>query len=290
MIKLKTTLQFGILLLIYSCGGHKSSFSDAQKDINDKNYKEAIEILSNIIKEQPSFDSAYLERAYAYMVLGDIQNSSNDYNHIIVNPSFKISALAGIASLSFNTGDYQKAFDNFSKIIKIDKNNFHAYLGRGYTKMQLKIYGTNKSKTSWITDKNGEFYYDYDGALEDLNKAIELNSEYSDSYIKRGDLYVELKKNDKALKDYNYAIKLDSNSYDAYFKRALLYEDIGNSNKSLADFDKAIQLDPTNPLPYVNRGYLKRELLKDKDGACKDFEKAEKLGFEITDNEKKYCD
>ncbi len=30
---------------------------------------------------------------------------------------------------------------------------------------------------------------------------------------------------------------------------------------------------------FINRAYLKRDLLHDKDGACKDFNKAEELGF-----------
>ena len=77
--------------------------------------------------------------------------------------------------------------------------------------------------------------------------------------------------------------------FDTYLQRGLLYKDIGESKKALADFDKAIQLNPQSPFPFVNRGYLKKEQLNDKDGACKDFNKAEELGISMSQEDKKYC-
>ncbi len=255
-------------------------------------YSKAIETLNNVLEENPNFDSAYLERAYCFMKLGNAQSSLSDYNHIVTNPSFKIFALNGRAGVYYKTMQYQKAMDDFTEIISFDKNNYHAYYGRGIVKTEFKIDGNNPDTNSLTTmfDETGKsFYYDYNGALEDYNKAIELNSTYADTYIMRGKLFTELRKNDKALSDYSTAIRLDSNYFNSYFERAMLYKDMNDIDKSLADFDKAIELNSKDPFIYINRAYLKRDLLHDKDGACKDFNKAKALGFNVSEEDIKDC-
>lgn len=289
--KFTTILRFSLLLLIYSCSEQNSTFANAKKLIEEKDYNGAIDVLTKIIEKQPSFDSAYIQRAYAYMMIGEVKNSFNDYDKAMSNPSFKISALDGRACLHYNIGDYEKAVEDYSKIIKLDKNNYQAYCNRGIAKTQLRIYGSNPDNPSLssMDEDNRMFYFDYNGILRDFNKAIEINSKYGISYVNRGDLFMQLHDTSKALEDYHKAIKVDSNYFDAYLKRALLYKDLGDSKKALADFDKSIQLNPTSPFPFVNRGYLKKESLNDKEGACMDFRKAEELGLKMEDEDKKYC-
>jgi tetratricopeptide (TPR) repeat protein len=289
---LMKTLRLFILLLICSCTGQNLSFDNAKKLIKEKDYKGAIEILNKILKEKPTFDTAYIERAYAYMMIGDIRNSFNDYDRAMLNPLLRISALDGRASLNYHTGDYQKAVEDLSKIIEKDPNNFHAYYGRGMAKTRLKIYGSDPDSTSrWSgRDERGVFYNDNKAAMIDFNKAIELNPKFTDSYVKRGNLYRTLVNDDKALEDFNTAIKTDPNNFVAYINRALLYKDLKNVSAAMADFEIAIKLEPNNPYPYINRGYLKKEQLNDKDGACNDIRKAKSLGFELSEEDLKYCD
>ena len=53
--------------------------------------------------------------------------------------------------------------------------------------------------------KKGE----YDKAITDYNKAIELNPEYARAYYNRGNAYAEKGEHDKATADYNKAIEID---------------------------------------------------------------------------------
>ena len=57
-----------------------------------------------------------------------------------------------------------------------------------------------------------------------------------------------------------------------YFKQ-------GKWAEAKKDADKCIQLDPKSADGYVNRGMAK-EMLRDLDGACKDWTKARELGSE----------
>ncbi len=169
--------------------------------IKQNDFKDGLEILNNIISQNPTFDSAYIQRAYCFSKLGDFKSSLADYNHAMANPSLKISALDGRAILYYKTMQYQKALDDFTEIIRLNKNDYHAYYGRGLVKTEFKIYRTNPDTNSLTTsfDESGKsFYYDYNGALEDYDKAIDLNPSYADTYVMRGKLFNQLQKNDKA--------------------------------------------------------------------------------------------
>ena len=84
---------------------------------------------------------------------------------------------------------------------------------------------------------------DYEGAISDYNKAIEINPRDADVYYKRGNAKSELK-------DYQGAI---------------------------ADYTKAIQINPALRQAYINRG-IDLEIVGDPQGACSDWRKAADLG------------
>ena len=50
---------------------------------------------------------------------------------------------------------------------------------------------------------------EYDEAISDATKAIELDSEYADSYSTRGASYDKLGAHEKAISDYTKALELD---------------------------------------------------------------------------------
>jgi Flp pilus assembly protein TadD len=65
----------------------------------------------------------------------------------------------------------------------------------------------------------------------------------------------------------------------------------GDFKGAIQDYNYAIDLDSTNGQTYFDRGIL-RDHIGDKLGACKDWEKARKLGFKkaFDDNILKYCE
>lgn len=64
---------------------------------------------------------------------------------------------------------------------------------------------------------------DYDKAIYDHNKAIELDPTFAKAYNNRGLDYVNKEDNDRAIVDYNRAIELDPNYVLAYFNRGATY-------------------------------------------------------------------
>lgn len=116
---------------------------------------------------------------------------------------------------------------------------------------------------------------DKDGAISDLTTALKFRPKNFISYYNRANIRQQLGDKQGALSDYNKAISLKPDYSDAYHNRGLIYKKLGNYQEALTDFDKAIQLKP-DTIAYSNRGSVRFEL-GDNKGSIADFTKALEL-------------
>jgi len=91
-------------------------------------------------------------------------------------------------------------------------------------------------------------------AIDDFNKAIELQPSYTKAYFNRGVVYINANRNTEALNDFNKVIEQRSDFGEAYLNRGLLFEKEKKHALAIADFNKAISLDTNFTLSYFNRG------------------------------------
>lgn len=86
-------------------------------------------------------------------------------------------------------------------------------------------------------------------ALDNITKSIELKNDWEISYFYRAVVHQALKNYDDAILDYTKAVQLNDKMTDAYYNRAqiiLSRKDIINPDifKAISDLEKAIELDP----------------------------------------------
>ena len=117
---------------------------------------------------------------------------------------------------------------------------------------------------------------DHDLAIEDCNKAIRLKSDYAEAYSNRGAAYRNKGDYNCAIKDYNKAIQLKPDFAKAYYNRGIAYYEKGEFDLAIKDYSEAIELNPRLFHPYNNRGnaYLRKG---DFDKAIEDYSKAIEL-------------
>ncbi len=151
--------------------------------------------------------------------------------------------------------------------------------------------------------------------MENVNKALEIDPNYADSYNLRGVIKMELNDFQTALYDLkkaleinpkhklapeniilvqeeiNYqnnlkektiAIEKNDENEEAYFQRARFYDEKEEFDKAIVDYSKAIFLNPKNAKAYFSRGYNKY-LQLDYRGAINDFSSVIELMPEDTD-------
>ena len=93
--------------------------------------------------------------------------------------------------------------------------------------------------------RNGKF----EDAVQKINQSIELKRDWEISYFYRAAAYQTLGEFNDALLDYTKAIQLNPRMTDAYYNRAyinLTRKDIQNPDlqKTVEDLNKALELDP----------------------------------------------
>ncbi len=100
---------------------------------------------------------------------------------------------------------------------------------------------------------------DYDDAILNFTKAIELDSNYTRAYSNRGNAYYNQNKYEEAIVNYTKAIELDSNATRAYNNRGNAYFKQKNYDKAMADYAAAIELVPNDADFYNNLLLTKKQ-------------------------------
>ena len=92
---------------------------------------------------------------------------------------------------------------------------------------------------------------DYQGAISDFTKAIELDSLYVRAYGGRAVNQAKLKNFQEAIADFTKAIELENSYVKGFVGRGIYQAEIGNYKESILDFTEAIELDSSQFVSYL---------------------------------------
>lgn len=118
---------------------------------------------------------------------------------------------------------------------------------------------------------------DFAGSIKDYNKAIKLDSKYTDAYYNRGTSRMYMKDYKGALADFDKAIELRPDFLNAYKNRGVVKLKLNDMKGAIKDLDVVLKIDPNNVSSYFMRGQIKLQS-GDTEGGCGDLSKANELG------------
>jgi len=81
-----------------------------------------------------------------------------------------------------------------------------------------------------------------------------------------------------AIQDYNKAIELNPKDANVYYMRGNAKDNLQDYRGAIQDYSKAIEINPSDAASYYMRG-LDKLLLEQKDNGCLDLSKAGELGL-----------
>jgi tetratricopeptide (TPR) repeat protein len=110
----------------------QAKFDIGNKFMEKRQFKESIDIFSEVINLQPNFAEAWNKRATAYYIIGDYDNSINDINSTLDLEPRHFGALDGLAQIYFNQDKYFEAAQIYRKILKIIPYNKKAIMRLEY--------------------------------------------------------------------------------------------------------------------------------------------------------------
>jgi len=185
-------------------------------------YKEAIQLYTLAIQLVPGDERTYNNRANAYIKLALFDQALQDYNTAL---QIKENSYTHV-----NRGFYwmdrlqpETALNDFLIASKMDYRNAGAFYGVGMVKLE-----------------SGELL----SALDNFNKAIDLDSKNELYFNLRGVTYHELSFYEDAIYDFDLALKNNPNYTDALRNRSLSYYLTGNIADAFADLEKALAINP----------------------------------------------
>ena len=177
-------------------------------------------------------------------------------------------------------GKFREAKEEFEKALKADPSS-------EFAEDSLKVIKdvTDKkieSKTAIHYFKGAAHFLNeqWDEAIADYDKAIELNPRLAMVYVNRGFAYSNIGLLDQAISDYTKAIELNPGFAGAYVNRGSAYLSKGQYDRAISDYSKAVELNPNFAWAYLNRGlayYYKGE----HDKAWEDVHKVQSLGLQV---------
>ncbi|MFZ4589539.1 MAG: tetratricopeptide repeat protein [Ignavibacteria bacterium] len=169
--------------------------------------------------------------------------------------------------------EYSKAIAVFNNVILDCKEDIIA----GMTVEPIKVY--------FYRGLSYYYSHDFESAISDYNKTIEINPKYALLYYYRGLAYFYSNDLSKALSDVttalesehiyyeDYVLKIYFNATDAYIYRGFIHYNLKDYSSSISDYSKAIQLNPKYELAYFLRGKV-NFILDDFPSAKSDFTNA----------------
>jgi tetratricopeptide (TPR) repeat protein len=236
----------------YKLGNYKRTLEYIERAYNCnadiRFYEFEFEEFNNLISIFPEDYRAYISRGIYYLgadiLEGDIYinsikkalNAISDFNKALeIKPEHAITNfLLGIASSSINE---ILAIEYFSRAIELKLNitrNNNVYHERAKAYLDLK---------------------EYQQAINDFDRAIEIDPTNNFIFADRGEANYKLKRYQKALNDFDAAIEhalsiphyedfLKDRLLGLYFKRGNIHYKLGNYQKAVSNFNEIVEADP----------------------------------------------
>ncbi len=128
-----------------------------------------------------------------------------------------------------------------------------------------------RGNQTWGYYNSANVYFYSDGSAYNEGR-------YAWDYYNSANAYYNKGQYDQAILDYNKAIEIDPRFAQAYSNRGNAYGRKGLYDKAIIDYTKAIEISPKFGKAYVNLGYI-WHLKGDNESSCFFYEKACILGY-----------
>ena len=226
--------------------------------INNKRYEAGLENLERAIEANSEFMPTYLYKSGTLFKLNQLQPAL-----VAVDKAIALE-LAAIdkAIEADNANSYRERGGILSNLYS-QKSGILSGLGIDEDAVTAITRAIELTPRSAFYANRGNFYVkqdELDKALDDYNRAIEINPNSASGYVGRGVVYRERDELDKALDNYDRAIEIAPNHANAFNNRGNVYHKQGELELALDDYDRAIEIAPNHADDaYFGRGNVYRD-------------------------------
>lgn len=251
-------LILGIITFLLSACTSKNdrAFFKANQLIKENKTEDALKLYNEILRQDPNYLSALVNRALVYEKLGEKEMAAADYNKALTLAPNQVDLLNNASAFYLEDNRPQLAKYYLSKAIALQPSYTMAYVNRAKANQMLGL------QEAAAQDLNLALGLEPDNIEIILNKAIldfrqanfrEALDGYSEvlasrpqdyqTYYRRGLAFKMLNAYQNAFNDFNFALSLNNAYIPAIFARAELLFDQGDYEAALSDLNVLKSLD-----------------------------------------------
>ncbi|PIP54581.1 MAG: hypothetical protein COX07_04545 [Bacteroidetes bacterium CG23_combo_of_CG06-09_8_20_14_all_32_9] len=252
----------------------KNWYSDYEYYLADLYYlslkglnSEAYDIIDNALKQFPKKEELWFWKAKAYIYGNNHKEVMLSLDKALMCNPKRVDILLFRADLLRKDRKNKKAINDYSTAFTIQPWNIKCVKERGITKIETADYNGAIADLLYYhnydnLDGNSLYFAghaaylkgDFKQSISILNEAIKLNDgSLSDSYFERGRCYVEQLNYDLAFSDLCMAIDLNPGKGEYFYYRGLTYYGLKNKIGACHDWEKARTLNYLQAEQYMLR-------------------------------------
>ncbi len=236
---------------------YESLLSDAEYARKTERYKQAYEILDQLLQKFDKMHEAYFLRAKVALQQNDYKNALSDLDKAIRYSKSNIEYLTQRARLLYKLEKYRKALNDYNQVIEIFPYDTKIYYERALVEKELK--------------KNDE-------AIADITRYLKYYDTDYQAIYQCGTMHLANENYFKALELFGKTIANSPTKAEYFIARANTYLKTNTFKYAYNDYSMALDLQPHNGEVYYNRG-IARLNLGDYKGACSDWQQAMHYGY-----------
>jgi tetratricopeptide (TPR) repeat protein len=226
----------------------------------------AFAVATSACKDPEKAKAEHIARGEAYLKDKKYQEASLEFRNAVQIDDRSAPAHWGMARAYLGMGQAQQAIEELERTRQLDPNNLEARTELG----NICMVAYQSSKNSKWKDEATQLYQevlqrdpnnieghilkgtvlfangDRQGALAELNHAVELNPNRVESQLGLARFYSQTGDNAKAEEIYQHALSIDDTSSLAHLEYARFLTGQNQMDKAEAQFRRAVEVDPEN--------------------------------------------
>ena len=218
-------------------------------------FENASEIIARAITLYPTDAALFLNQGQIFTKKHNWENALKSYDRAIELKSNYAEAHLNRGVVLQELKRLEESLASYDKAIELDSDYGDAKINRELVLQQLNL-SDEAMQMGALAAQTRQF----DSALEQLYKALEIDISNTYAYYNLGNVFFELERLEESLASYDKAINLKPDYAEAYSNRGNVLTKLKRFEESLVSFDAAIELDPGYAEAYSNRGNVLSEL------------------------------
>ncbi len=200
------------------------------------------------------------------------------YLYLLLLVTFSMSCIAQEDEKQDNTPAESVNLSSMSREEKIAAAKKKAQSESGDTTSALVMTTYEEAAKSYNIAQELEEQRKYDDAQAEYDKAIEVDPNFVEAYVKRGGLKFQKIEFPSAMEDYNRAVEISENLVEMHEYKASIKKVLADFEGSKIEGSKADYMKTRLAEALYHRGHLKR-FMEDNGGGCTDLRRSLDLGY-----------